>query len=158
MAVRFDRQSVAGFVDPSTFVQGDVIELLTPGGALQRMPLSEVKALCYLKDLEALPTWRPNRLFFTRPKTEGLWVRFRFQDGDVMDGLLPNDLLQVDPAGYTVAPPDPTFQNQRIFVPRAATAEVRVLGVVGTDLRRRKERRPVEGQLSMFEPGTEKKN
>jgi hypothetical protein len=62
---------------------------------------------------------------------------------------MPNDLLQAE-AGFTVVPPDPTFQNQRIFVPRQALQTVQVLGVIGSPLRRKK---PVVGetQLKMFD-------
>ena len=49
-------------------------------------------------------------------------------------------------------PPDPTFQNQRIWVPRPALEGIEVLGVIGSPLRRRKPEEKVdEGQLKMFE-------
>ena len=35
----------------------------------------------------------PSRVFLNRPKQEGLWVRMVFLDGEVMDGILPNNLL-----------------------------------------------------------------
>ena len=36
-----------------------------------------------------------------------------------------------------MVPPDPTFQNQRVFVPKEALESVQVLGVIGSPLRRR---------------------
>jgi hypothetical protein len=150
LAVRFDREPVAGFIDPQRFLQLEGIEILSPSGTITTVPYHEVKALCYVRDFESILDWRRDRLFVTRPKMEGLWVRFRFRDGDFMDGLLPNNLLLTEPQGYTVAPPEPTFQNQRIFVPRAAVAEVRVLGVVGTQARRSRQTAPEE-QLTMFD-------
>jgi hypothetical protein len=63
-----------------------------------------------------------------------------------------NNLLTLDPSGFYVTPPDPTFQNQRIFVPRLALTEVQVLGVIGSPLRRRAAKDPGKpGQIEMFE-------
>jgi hypothetical protein len=71
-----------------------------------------------------------------------------------MEGMLPNNLILLDPAGFSIIPPDPTFQNQRIFVPRSALREVQVLGVVGSPLKRRPSKKPDgEGQLEMFGEG-----
>lgn len=149
IAVRFDRESIAGFVDPNELIRPEGIELLSPAGALVLLPLTEVKALCFVRDFESFPGWRPGRLYNARPKTEGLWVRFQFRDGDQIDGILPTNLLVWEPQGFTIAPPDPTFQNQRIFLPKPAIAETQVLGVVGP----RRPRRPKtpEGQLEMFD-------
>jgi len=62
-----------------------------------------------------------------------------------------NNLMQVEASGFSIVPPDPTFQNQRIYVPRAALSEVQVLGVIGSSLRRRpKPAVKGEGQLEMF--------
>ena len=82
---------------------------------------------------------------------EGLWVRLRFRDGDAMDGLLANNLLQLENQGFTIIPPDPGFQNQRVFVPKAALTEVQVLGVVGSPLRRRKAKPEAKEQIGLFE-------
>lgn len=149
VAVRFDREAVAGFVDPGGFMRPDGIEVLSPAGELAVLPMAEVKALCFVRDFESFPGWRGGRLFNARPKTEGLWVRFQFRDGDQIDGILPANLLAWETHGFTIAPPDPTFQNQRIFLPRTAIAETQLLGVVGP----RRPRRPktVEGQLEMFD-------
>jgi len=66
-----------------------------------------------------------------------LWIQLRFRDGDTLEGVIPNNLMQVEPAGYSVVPPDPTFQNQRVFVPKEALESVQVLGVISSPLRRR---------------------
>ena len=130
------------------------MELLKPDGSLFRIPYSETKAVCFVRDFETGDTWREHRAFLTRPKSAGLWVRIQFRDGDSVEGMLPNNLVLVEPHGFNIIPPDPTFQNQRIFVPRAAIAEVQVLGVIGSPLRRRTAK-PVEetkeaGQLDLF--------
>lgn len=149
---RFDRETLRGFVQSPGGFELDRLELLTPEGALLKIPYSETKVVCFVRDFDAGETWREHRTFSTRPKTAGLWVRLRFRDGDSLEGMLGNNLMLVEPSGFSIIPPDPTFQNQRIFVPRAALADVQVLGVIGSPLRRRttKKVEKEEGQLKMF--------
>lgn len=151
LVVRFDRETLAGFVQTPVGLEGDAVELLRPEGNLIRIPLAETKLVCFVRDFEAGETWRDHRAFSTRPKMAGIWVRFTFRDGDWLEGVAPNDLLRVDPGGFQAVPPDPTFQNQRVFVPRAAVSSVQVLGVIGSPLRRRVKEPAKEGQLRMFE-------
>jgi len=151
LLARFDREPVEGFVQASAGFDGDTIEVLSPSGTLVRVPVSETKAVCFVRDFDAGETWRQHRTFLARPKMPGIWVRLLFRDGDSMEGMLPNNIMLVDPAGFSIIPPDPTFQNQRIFVPRLALREVQVLGVVGSPLRRHPSKKPdKEGQLEMF--------
>jgi hypothetical protein len=130
---RFDRESLSGFVNPFSYLQPQTIEILKPDGALALLPYSEVKCVLFVKEFEEDLDSR--RIFLTRPKLEGLWVRMVFHDGEVMDGILPNDLLRWEIAGYTVTPPEPDGNNQKIFVPRQALRGIQVLGVVGSPLR-----------------------
>ncbi len=146
---RFDRENLTGFVNMFSYLQPTAIELLTPDGALVLLPYEEVKSVCFVKDFEAEAETR--RVFMTRPKLEGLWVRMLFRDGEVLDGILPNNLLSWDIAGYTVTPPEPDANNQRVFVPRPALKSIQVLGVVGSPLRaKRKKAAPAPDQPTLF--------
>lgn len=134
-------------------LQNGHLELLTSDGNLAQAPTEEVKAICFVKDFDATDQWRLNRTFASRPKTSGLWLRLQFRDGDTLEGILPNNLMLIETEGFSIIPPDPTFQNQRIFVPRPALAGVEVLGVIGSPLRRRPKPKKTddENQLQMFE-------
>lgn len=152
IVARFDRDTLSGFVNPQTYLQGSGLELLTTLGTVIVVPYSEVKTVSFVRDFEEGEARRAMRQFTTRPKMEGLWVRLRFRDGDAMDGLLPNNLLQLEPPGFTIVPPDPGFQNHRVFVPKAALSEVQVLGVVGSPLRKGRKPKPVPAeQLEIFD-------
>jgi hypothetical protein len=151
LLTRFDREPVEGFVHASAGFDQEAVEVLTPSGTLLRVPILETKVVCFVRDFEGGETWRDHRVFLTRPKTPGIWVRLLFRDGDAVEGMLPNNLLLLDATGFSIIPPDPTFQNQRIFVPRSALSEVQVLGVVGSPLKRRQPKKPTaEDQLEMF--------
>jgi hypothetical protein len=151
LIARFDREPLRGFVQSPGGFGADSMELLTPEGTIQNVPYSETKAVCFVRDFDG-SDWREHRSFAARPKSPGLWVRLVFRDGDSTEGMIPNNLMQVEPGGFKIIPPDPTFQNQRIFVPRAALSDVQVLGVIGSPLKRRpaKKVEKEEGQLEMF--------
>jgi len=148
---RFDREPLKGFVNPQSYLRSSGMELLSASGVLVEVPYEEVKAVCFVRDFDtAEPADR--RTFSSRPKTDGLWVRMHLRDGEVMDGLLPNNLAQWDPQGYTFVPPSPSSSNQRVFVPRTAVTEVQILAVVGSPLRARRPRgRPKTEQMGLFE-------
>ena len=152
LLVRFDRETLAGFVQTPGGLGDDAVELLTPEGSLLRVPYSQTKLVCFVRDFEVGESWRNHRSFSTRPKSPGLWVRLRFRDSDWIEGVLPNNLMLLEPHGVTVTPPDPSFQNQRIFVPRAALETVQVLGVIGSPLRRPPKKEAVKStQIDLFE-------
>jgi hypothetical protein len=146
---RFDRENLTGFVNSLSYLQPHNLELLTPEGSLVLLPYEDVKSVCFVKDFEAEA--EPRRVFLTRPKLEGLWVRMLFRDGEVLDGILPNNLLAWEIAGFTVTPPEPDANNQRVFVPRSALKSIQVLGVVGSPLRvKKKKAAPAADQPSLF--------
>jgi len=149
---RFDRESLSGFVNPQTYLMPDGLELLTQTGSIQTVPYDEVKLVCFVRDFQEGEPQKELRMFTTRPKMEGLWIRMHFRDADIMDGLLSNNLLQLEPYGFSVIPPDPRFQNQRVFVPKAALSSIQVLGVVGSPLRQARRPKPApKEQIGLFE-------
>ncbi len=126
------------------------MELLTAEGNVSSVPYSEIKSVVFVRDFQANPG-DERRVFLTRPKMEGLWLRFRFRDGEEMEGVMTNDLLHLEQHGFTVIPPDPFSNSQRYFVPRASLESVQVLGVVGSPLKKRKAKPAPEGQIGLFE-------
>lgn len=148
---RFDREPLSGFVNPQNYLLPEGLELLSQDGAVNVVPYAEVKLVCFVRDFQQGEPRKELRLFTTRPKMEGLWIRMRFRDGDAMDGLLSNNLLLMEPYGFSVIPPDPGFQNQRVFIPKAAVTGVQVLGVIGSPLRIRKTKPTPKEQIDLFE-------
>jgi hypothetical protein len=148
---RFDRDTLSGFVNPSTYLTPAGLELLTVNGTVLTLPYEEVKTVAFVRDFQQGEPRQDPRSFTARPKMEGLWVRMRFRDGDSLEGVLANNLLQIDGTGFTIVPPDPGYQKQRLFIPRAAVTQVQVLGVVGSPLRTGKRKPVPKEQLEMFE-------
>lgn len=147
---RFDREPLTGFVSTHTYQLPGGIELLRQDGEITTVPYNEIKTVAFVKDFGHANEEFEARLFQTRPKMEGLWVRLHFRDGELMDGVLPNNLLLLDRQGYTITPPEPYSNNQRVFVPREALETLQVLGVVGSPLRKKAKAKPAE-QPKLFE-------
>lgn len=148
---RFDREPLTGFVNPQSYLLPEGVELMKPDGTLAVVPYREIKTVSFVKDFEAGEESAGPRVFHTRPKMDGLWVRMRFRDGEIMDGVLSNNLLQLEPYGFTFVPPEPYSNNQRVFSPREALAEFHVLGVVGSPLTRRRRKEVAKEQIGLFE-------
>ena len=145
---RFERDRVTGYVNPFSYLQQETVEVLKTDGTLALIPYREVKSVAFVKDFDG--ETEAGRRFLNRPKLEGLWVRMLFTDGEVTDGILPNNLLSWDTVGYTVTPPEPDGNCQKVFVPWMALRSMQILGVVGSPLRSKKTRPPADVQPSLF--------
>jgi hypothetical protein len=146
---RFEKESLVGYLNPLTFLQLTGIELLSPEGNVVLVPYSDVKTVAFVRDFESASE-SARQLFQTRPKMEGLWVRLEYRDGDVTEGILPNNLLQIETHGFTIIPPEAYGNTQRLFVPRTALRSVQVLGVVGSPLKK-KAKPAAKDQIGLFE-------
>jgi hypothetical protein len=125
-----DKQALRGYLSPTRLGQADPIDVLTPEGEHEQIPLAKVRAIYFVREFS--DDFEPERkAFLSRPKLDGLWVRLRFTDSNTLEGVVPNDLLSLLDNGLQITPPDLNSTTDRIFVPRGALSEVTVLGVVG---------------------------
>lgn len=147
---RFEKESLAGYINPLSFLQPGGVEVLSAEGQITLVPFSELKTVWFVREFDVSAA-AARKVFLTRPKMEGLWVRFQFRDGDVLEGVMPNNLLTLEPYGFTIIPPDPYSNNQRLFIPRAAVGSVEVLGVVGSPLKKRTAKAPAKEQIGLFD-------
>jgi hypothetical protein len=146
---KMDRDTVSGYVS-AAFISDGKIEVLNTAGNVVTMELKEVKGVYFVRefgDSESLT----RKTFTSRPRTEGLWVRLRFRDNEVIEGVMPNELAQDGSEGFSIIPPDTRSNTQRIFVPRSALAEMTVLAVIGEKKSQRRGRYPDDTrQVQMF--------
>lgn len=154
LVYRFDRQPIEAVVNQNEYLRESHTELMTAGGNLQKIAYGEVKAICFAKEPGRSDLFTEENLFERRPKQPGLWSRFVFRDGDLLDGILPHNLLDWPPQGYLFTPPRAGLTRQIVFVPREALSETRLMGVVGVpahEKRKPRTQRPPVGQLSIFD-------
>jgi len=146
---KIDRDSISGYVAPANFVQEGKLELLNTSGNVVAIDLKEIKVVLFVRDFADSESLA-RKTFTSRPRTEGLWVRLKFKDNEVLEGLMPSDLALQSSEGYLINPPDLRSNIQRIFVPRTALASLTVLAVIGAARRRRRGAED-QRQVPMFE-------
>ena len=145
---KMGRDSISGYVSPANFIVEGKLELLNPSGKVVLIDLSEVKSVDFVREFSEASS-QGRKTFTSRPRTEGLWVRLKFTDNDVLEGVMPNDLTQMSADGYLITPPDTRGNTQRVFVPKSALEQMNVLAVIGRPELRRKPAVDV-GQEQLF--------
>lgn len=148
---RFDRQPLEGFVNPATFLLAGAVEILSMDGAVQTVPYSELKAVCFVGEGARADLFDSNHVFERLPRMPGLWARFTLRDGNQIDGILPHNLADWPKEGYFIVPPRASSLRQRIFIPREALKATELRGVIGTAAGKVKTRKGEGDQLKMFE-------
>lgn len=145
---KIDRDTVNGHVAPANFVQEGKLELLNTSGNVVAIELDDIKCVFFVREFGDSDSLS-RKTFTTRPRSEGLWVRIKFKDGEVLEGLMPNDLSLTAAEGFLINPPDLRSNVQKLFVPRGALESLTVLAVIGAT--RRQKRGPTDlRQVPMF--------
>lgn len=96
---------------------------------VEDVPVKDVKAIFYVNSFEGNPE-RDHLNFHTRaPIVHGIWMRFQFLDGEVMEGIVFNSLRYLIDPGFFVLPTDPGSNNKLVYVMKSWLVDHRVLGL-----------------------------
>lgn len=130
LIVLLDKTVLQAYLNPGLLERGPEVEFLTREGEYQTLPLAKIKRIHFVREFDN-HTENERKAFLSRPKLDGLWVRCQFRDGDAIEGVIPNNLVDMLQNGVRLTPPDLNGNSLWIFIPRTALAEMKVLGVVG---------------------------
>jgi Family of unknown function (DUF6982) len=132
---KFSRDWVAGYLPLAGFVRDGRLEMLDLDGKVVALEVEDLKWICYVRDFNSGELNNPERLvrktFAGRPRGEGLFVRARLKDGDLVEGLAANDASLVASDGVFLTPPDLRSNTQRIWIPKTSLEGLEVVAVVG---------------------------
>jgi hypothetical protein len=132
---KFSRDWLAGYLPAAEFARDGRVEMLDLDGKVVQIDVDELKWICYVRDFNSGEINNPERLvrktFAGRPRGEGLFVRVRLKDGDLIEGLAANDVSLVSSDGLFLTPPDLRSNTQRLWLPRTAVEELEVVAVIG---------------------------
>ena len=143
----FEGRTVPGYVAPAQLGRAEGLELLNVNGEVEQLELDRVRTVYFVNDFQE--RFLPERKsFLSRPKLDGLWVRVKYRDEETLEGVVANDLVALLDRGVNLVPPDPGTNCTRIFIPRTAISEMKVLGVVG--IARRTPARAAAAQPTLF--------
>lgn len=128
--VLLDKSRLQGYLNPATLGQTTSVEFLTREGEYLTLDLVKIKSIHFVR--EFTNHHEPERkAFLSRPKLDGLWVRCQFRDGDSIEGIISNNLVEMLENGVRLTPPDLHGNSLWVFIPHMALTEIKVLGVVG---------------------------
>jgi hypothetical protein len=137
---KFSRDWVAGYLPASGFVHEGRLEMLDLDGKVISLAAADLKWVCYVRDFNSGELNNPERLvrktFAGRPRGDGLFVRARLKDGDMVEGLAANDATLVSSEGVFLTPPDLRSNTQRLWIPRGSIEELEVVAVIGATKRK----------------------
>lgn len=96
---------------------------------VEDISIKDVKAIFYVNSFDGNPV-RNHLNFHTRaPIVHGIWMRFQFLDGEVMEGIVYNSIRYLVDPGFFVLPTDPGSNNKLVYVMKSWLVDHRVLGL-----------------------------
>lgn len=98
-------------------------------GESRIVDLKEAKALFFVKTLDGRSDYVEIKFFERNPQIEGLWIKIKFKDGEVTEGIVHNSLPFVADSGFFLRPPDPHSNNRVVYVVKSFLSDFRVLGI-----------------------------
>jgi hypothetical protein len=98
-------------------------------GDKKLIDLHQAKAVFFVKTLEGRNDYIELKFFERNPQIEGLWVKIRFKDGEITEGIVHNSLPFVGDSGFFLRPPDPQSNNRVVYVVKRFLTDFRVLGI-----------------------------
>lgn len=125
-----DLTAIKGYLNPSGLGGSATIDVLSPEGEHRSVELKTIRMIYFVRELDDSFQLQ-RKTFLSRPKLDGLWVRVRFADEDLIEGLISSDLIDLLDGGIQLTPPDLHGNTVRLYIPRCAIEEMKVLGVVG---------------------------
>lgn len=105
------------------------IVLQLPEGRNQAVDVKSAKAIFFVRKLEGRNDYVELKFFERTPQIEGLWIKIRFKDGEITEGIVHNSLPFVSEPGFFLRPPDPQSNNRVIYAVKSFLTEFRVLGI-----------------------------
>ena len=123
-------ESLEGLLVQGTRMMPDVITLRPADGSDPiDFPIAEAKAIFFVKSFEGRGARHDLKFFSHAPMVHGVWVQLRFQDGEIMEGVVMNGLPHLVQPGFFLHPTDPDGNNSLVYVLKSKLTDYRVLGV-----------------------------
>lgn len=101
-------------------------------GEITTVLFDALKALFFVRSFEGKKEYSEIKFFDTHPSVNGIWVRLKYYDNEVMEGVVFNSLHHLVEPGFLLKPPDPRSNNEIVYVRKASLVDFRVLGVRNT--------------------------
>lgn len=142
VVIRFEDHAVRGFAlaselgsveqllrnDPQYPLHSIRLKLLG-SDEVQEVATSNAKAIFFVKTFDGDLKHRALHFHENAPIMQGLWVRVRFHDAEVIEGIISNTHDHVLGDGFFMMPTDPNGNNKLIYVLKSHLKDFHVLGI-----------------------------
>lgn len=89
----------------------------------------DIKAIFFVNSFEGNAGHKHLNFSSRAPVVDGIWMRVKFRDGEVMEGIVSNTLHYLVAPGFLMLPTDPGSNNKLVYVVKSWLVDHRVLGM-----------------------------
>jgi len=100
------------------------------GGPEVTFRLEDAKAVFFVNTFAGSPTQQDVRFFDSLSIQPYLWVRLAFQDGEIMEGRVSNDIALLTKNAFQLFPVDELTNNRSLFVPKTSLSSFQIIGLL----------------------------
>jgi hypothetical protein len=126
--------------DPTT-VPSDLPASMTiepqAGGPAVTFRLEDAKAVFFVNTFTGSPSQQDVRFFDSLSIHPYLWVRVAFQDGEIMEGRVSNDIALLTKNAFQLFPVDELTNNRSLFVPKTSLSSFQIIGLLEAQVAQR---------------------
>jgi Family of unknown function (DUF6982) len=100
------------------------------GGPALTFRLEDAKAVFFVHSFAGSPSQQDVRFFDSLSIHPYLWVRVTFQDGEIMEGRVSNDIALLTKNAFQLFPVDELTNNRSLFVPKTSLSAFQIIGLL----------------------------
>jgi hypothetical protein len=102
---------------------------LVDSGLVEEVPTKDAKAVFFVKTFDGDLRHRALHFHEHAPVVPGLWVRVKFHDGELIEGIISNTRDFVLESGFFMMPTDPNGNNRLVYILKGGLKDFHVLGM-----------------------------
>jgi hypothetical protein len=96
---------------------------------VEAISTTDIKAIFYVTCFDGNSDHNPLNFHSGVSVVPGIWVRLKFVDGEVMEGIVSNSIRYLVDPGFFLRPTDPDSNNKLVYVVKSWLADHCVLGM-----------------------------
>jgi Family of unknown function (DUF6982) len=142
VVVQFGSKTIKGYIEsPASESSEQLLESIMHGfletirirridsDTVEEISTSDVKAVYYVNSFEGNSSHKELNFHSRAPIPQGIWMRFQFLDGEVMEGIVVNSIRYLIDPGFFVLPTAPDSNNKLAYIVKTWLVDHRVLGL-----------------------------
>ena len=102
---------------------------LLDSDVVEEISAKDIKAVFYVNSFDGNSDHNQINFHTRAPIVHGIWMKFQFLDGEVMEGIVFNSIRYLVDPGFFLLPTDPGSNNKLVYVLKSWLVDHRVLGI-----------------------------